>query len=1090
MTQRKTTHGILTLLLMSATLHLSAAEPAFQSTPAITPDINHPNFPRAGLCIYVGAGKNPLFTDLARNTSLLIHGLAMDDAALDAARQQISAAGLQGRITVERLPLNPLPYVRDLANLAIVDDLTALRTQGLTLDEVTRVLAPGGKLLIKKDGQWTQTVKPRPPEMDEWTHPWHGADGNLVSSDKTIQFPLGLRFEVGEPFAGLPLAIVSANGRTFTYTKHHIAGSLLTARDAFNGMLLWRTKCNAGGGFGNYLNAAPIVTDGQRVYFYKDNCVAAADAATGKLLASYPVKYLPARLLLLDGVLVAASWEDSVTVGGFASNFKHYFCCWPVRFTKTAIGAVEAFDAATAQRKWSIDVAAQDMVASDHNVYLQIYGSTSNLPPVSTMHRFEALDVQTGRERWTRPHSDFSANLLDFDLRIQEAGQGTLVIARTIGDRAVMILNGDDGTTRWQFKPKDYSMEVGPFPYIWAPIVGNQLWHDVKKYDLKTGAVVGELPETPDWLHMLMCSSINLAGNTLAFGRQSAFFDLTSPVRLKDLDPKAYFEPEKKFRLPAISGMCDLGIIPANGLYYSGGCVRFGQIPGFMAFGSCDTLSTNDFTVARVAEQGPAFGKISVSTNSPVAPDSYPTFRANAGRSACVPAKLASSYKVAWQIQATPIPAGPLAAAWDARHLPILSSPTVANDLVFVAAREANQVLAFHADTGKPAWAFTAGARIDSPPTIDKGLALFGAHDGYLYAVRASDGALAWRTRVAPREGRMVAFEQVESVWPAPGAALVCDGVVYSSAGRETETDGGVALAAFDAATGKQQWRFGIKEQIGKWPRCQNDILRISANGDLAFHQLHFNPASCAFTPMAFPVTNDFSSGYEDQLECTWLRPCNATRSGRQFFGYVPGEIFAWNDRMVYGSYAFGHFCFAISRTKIDELLKTLPKWDTTKPVPEKFKFKNVLSLQDIESDDLQKFGRISTNAFTWRIFSPPAGAVSVDAFRAKDNLLISSDTYDWPRVSPLPGQITSMILTDSGLLIAGRVFKTVDDTNEKGTNAPAGFCCVLSPETGKIVVDFPMPAVPAYEALAVTKDRIFISCENGQLVCLKPSTP
>ena len=112
------------------------------ATAGDVPDIINPNFPRQGLCIYVGAGKDPLFADLAKNTTLLIHGLAADDATFDAARQQIANAELFGRVTVEKIPIKPLPYVRDLADMMIIDDLTALSAKGLSMEEANRVLAP------------------------------------------------------------------------------------------------------------------------------------------------------------------------------------------------------------------------------------------------------------------------------------------------------------------------------------------------------------------------------------------------------------------------------------------------------------------------------------------------------------------------------------------------------------------------------------------------------------------------------------------------------------------------------------------------------------------------------------------------------------------------------------------------------------------------------------------------------------------------------------------------------------------------------------------------------------------------------------
>ena len=52
-----------------------------------------------------------------------------------------------------------------------------------------RVLAPNGVVLMKRGGEWQKTVKPWPEEMDEWTHYFHGPDGNPVGQDDSWSAP-------------------------------------------------------------------------------------------------------------------------------------------------------------------------------------------------------------------------------------------------------------------------------------------------------------------------------------------------------------------------------------------------------------------------------------------------------------------------------------------------------------------------------------------------------------------------------------------------------------------------------------------------------------------------------------------------------------------------------------------------------------------------------------------------------------------------------------------------------------------------------------------------------------------------------------
>jgi len=1019
-------------------------QPATAASADDAPDTINPNYPRAGFCIYVGAGRDSLFTALAGNTTLLIHGLAVDDTALDAAQQQIAAANLFGRVTVEKLPLNPMPYVRDLANLMIIDDLTLLSMKGLTLDEATRVLAPGGMLLIRKNGQWSKIIKARPPEMDEWTHPMHGPDGNLVSDDKTIHFPLGFRFLEGSPLVSPIASIVSANGRTFSIEDQ----CRVVARDAYNGLPLWTAREDCQFSWAGVQTFPPILTDGMRVYFCQKDNVIAADAATGQTVLTYP-KSKTSRLLLLDGVLVASDWAGA--------------------------GAVDAFAAATGQRKWTVDVRAQYMVAADGTVYLVAPSaidklSDSNCEPIKSQkavkRRLVAVDLQTGHERWSRPDTDFTTNS---DLYVQEARQGTLVLSfNTKKFEKLIVLNAMDGTTLWEIKP-DVMVNGN---YIWAPIVGNQLWNGEKKYELKTGKIIGVLPRIPPIV--VQCGGMNLAGTILNGGRMSVLYDLAPTNGTKEA---------AMFTFHAARSACNSSYIPANGMYYStlynAGCnCQQGQIGArIIGFGPCGTLpDAATFAARRMIETGPAFGKVGTTEKSSDT-SSYPIFRANAERSAAVRVKLASAYKTAWKCQAVSAPTGPLAPVWAERLLPFMTSPTVANNLVFVATREDHQVRAFHADTGKPAWSFTAGGRVDSPPTLHAGLALFGAHDGYLYALRAADGVLAWRTRLAPLERRMIAFGQIESVWPALGAVLVHDEIVYATAGRETEVDGGVALVAFNAATGKQLWASVIQPGI----RYQNDLLRFSA-GELVFHDVRIDPASGAITS-AFAQKNnallgpadwaftrpqdthaELTSGQDSLIDSYWISDPEDAHNNKHRFGRLYANLWAWDDAAIYGADHNGHACISMSREKLDELNKTIP----------------FVSYASWKGDK-----RIPADAFAWRIFSPP-NMQQIPPYKLPPN---NGVPYyipaPWTRASPLPGQITSMILTDSGLMVAGRIVKNTD----RNCKEFAGFCCLLSPATGQKIADFPMPAVPTYEALAIADNHIYVSCEDGQLLCFESAS-
>jgi len=127
----------------------------------------------------------------------------------------------------------------------------------------------------------------------------------------------------------------------------------------------------------------------------------------------------------------------------------------------------------------------------------------------------------------------------------------------------------------------------------------------------------------------------------------------------------------------------------------------------------------------------------------------------------------------------------------------------VAGGRLLVSAVDRNTLYCLDAAGGEPQWEFVAGGRIDSPPTVCGGMALFGSADGAVYALRADDGRLIWRRRLAPVDRRIMVRDRLESVWPVHGSVLVLDGVVYCAAGRSSFIDGGIRLYALDAKTGR-----------------------------------------------------------------------------------------------------------------------------------------------------------------------------------------------------------------------------------------------------------------------------------------------
>lgn len=940
-----------------------------------------------GLCVHIGCGREgseALTAELAARSGMIVHGLALDEASLERARKAVAAKGLSGRVMVEKLPINPLPYLNDLADLIVLEDAAALARQGVTAAELSRVLAPGGALLVQKDRVWMKTVKPRPQEMDDWTHPNHGADGNMVSQDRLVGFPLGLRW-----IDGLPMNVnrwaacrawVAAQGRLFLLTTN-VPENLgpepdkpqyLCAHNAWNGLPLWKVNCQTtdDGASLNWINAGSLVTDGRRVYAGQKDKVVGFDAASGTTAVTFPTRFPAARLVLADGVLVASCWEARTASKAFSDAES----VWSTWVAKGDAGTVAAYDAQSGAPKWSFPFPAQQVIAADGVAYLLMQKGN---PP--TERWIVAVELATGKERWRVPHTRFGA---ETDLQLNTAGKGYVVIAKR-GDaqglgapklapdarprlRAVFVLSAADGKTLWQISPaKSY----------WTPVVDGQLWYQSRKYDPLSGEEKGSI----GWsLGDQFCTPQTIVNNYLLRTRGGQY------VRLPENG-----NPAKDLRYGGARGACIEGMVPANGMFYTAqnNCqCQPGQVYGFVAVGPCGSLpATAEFEKPRPLEKGPAFAK------EPPEPatgeNDWPTYRGNAERTASTSCSLPGRLKELWQAPVTEPPRGPLAEAWKARLASCLTAPVSAGGRVFVAASDAGQIIALDARTGKPQWKATLGGRVDTPPTIYKGLCLVGTHDGWVYALRAKDGQLAWRTRVAPQERRMVAYGQVESVWPTVGTVLVHDGVAYACAGRTSESDGGIAVVALDPVTGKHVWG----KSIAQGPQRMNDLLAVR-NGQIAWYNVRLDAKTGQAMPGAtFP--KDPSQG--GMLDGTWTL-FKFRRSGNGFAaGKVVANILAWNEKSI----------------------------------------------------------------------------VSPTTATARD-----SEEKLWAASFARAQQVEAIALASNAAALAGR---TADSQGK-----PAGFLAVLAAANGQKLSGIPLASPPTYDGLAIAQQRVFISLQDGRLVC------
>ncbi len=720
---------------------------------------------RTGLCVHIDCGEGALTAELGLAGQLLVQGLTARRENVDRAREYIRSRGIYGRVSVDHSPFTELPYAGNLVNVLIVDHPSLLRDSGLTISEMMRVVAPLGTVWLKetgdsverdlenagfahvpvvREGGWARIVKPWPDGMDQWPQYRHDANRAATSKDRFVRPCTSLRWVAGDRWAHRSLRqAVSANGRNFYLVPNdekrlgEPPGFTVTARDAFNGLLLWQRRGNEPI---NRNCRSPLVAAGDRLFTYLGDggSLVALDAATGETVKQYS----------FHGPMV--TYHQGMLIPGQ--------------------GARAAYDAETGAKIWDGAWGYDPCVIDGDNLLL------------ATKTHIVCLDVNTGKQKWESPfHEQARAHL-------QSCRDGILLFAgyrsRTIGLGAAY--SAEDGTFLWSH---EYPLPGhGGRPDIW--LVGGLAWvHTGNPEHAATDeAWVGLDPRT------------GVVRQTVAMPekvkhrcyphRATEKFILGGGIDFIEVDSL------KVHAFHGARGACGFGYFPANGLIYGAPtlCECFAHIRGLSAF-AADPAPTAEKRAAADNSRLERYSDIPSGTS--VAATDWPTYRHDPSRSASTPAAVPSQLRI----------------QWTRRIGETVSAPVIAGDRVYVASPDAHRVVALEANDGQPIWTFTAGGPVDSPPTVAGGLALFGCRDGWVYAVSAADGRLAWRFRAAPVDRRIVSRGHVESIWPVHGSVLVLDNTIFFAAGRQSEVDGGIFLYAVDCRSGEIAWQRQIARE-------------------------------------------------------------------------------------------------------------------------------------------------------------------------------------------------------------------------------------------------------------------------------------
>ena len=1032
---------------------------------------------RPGVTVVLDASSAEELVKHAGNEVNLVHGLVRDAAAVARLNAGLLAAGKAGRITVSAWDGTRIPFVADTVNVIVV----ASGEWQVASGDIKWALAPFGGVVDRAGRALWE--KPWPEAMDEWPHYLYAPNGNSVAKDELIGAPRRIKWLAGPKMLRhhdhLPSlnAMVSSGGRVFYIFDEASSASILfppkwslIARDAFNGVVLWKKQIPEWHPHLWPLKSMPatlprrLVSIGNDVYVTLGikAPVTQLNAVDGSRVKVFAGSERCEEIIVAGDTLLALCLRGKGPLDDMDAKRGEYgkdgrATGFP--FLKNLMGSntsplwlnaerrLIAYDLKSGKEKWRADGKYAPLSLATDNRRVYFHNSKS----------LQALDFETGKKLWTSDavriweafYACYGASLVVHDdVVIFSGGEnydwqppGT----KRGADDTMTAVSAVDGKKLWSAahpssgyrSPEDLLIAQG---LVWAPDSMKKGSSTLNGLDPRTGEVKRsvELNFQHGFHHRCYSS------------RATETYMLASKVGINTIA----FDGSETVNDQWVRGACGYGFMPANGLIYATpdpcNCFPESKLNGFVALAKAnpELEAYRKKSAALIkAERGQAAG-VQASALLTKAPYSWPTYRANAARSSST---------------ANALP-GTFGQVWKQKLGGRLSAPVVASGRVYVSAIDANQIIAVGVDSGKTEWAHVAGSRVDSPPTVVGKLLYFGAADGTVTCLKADDGGTVWRRRLAPTEERIVSDGRIESVWPAHGSVTYHAGLIYAVAGRNMFVDGGLTIAALDPLTGeaKHITTHSLEGQTSGMNAVPAKTDILSASGaNLFMRSLAYN-GKCERVDQR--TRHIFSvNGY---LNDSWFHRCFWTYApswsgGCGGFGGTgnsnhSGRIMASDKADLY---AFGRGRYGWGSTFTYQLYKAPLAMAAPTPAPAASKKKG----------RKKRGGGAKKSPRTWSVDIP---ILAHSIIKSRDKLLVTGPErlYDENE--------TVQQLPDPAVLA-----RIADQAKRWNTKADV---LVIDTADGSVLKRVSLDFAPVWDGVAVAEQSVFVSGRDGALYRLK----
>jgi outer membrane protein assembly factor BamB len=762
----------------------------------------------SGLAVVIGSSLD-YAANLAAPGRMQVHLLVPsgESDAVHAVRGTVLERNLGGRVIVARLPhTGRLPHPDRFVNLLIADR-DALGEDAPALAELLRVLALRGAAYLRNDGQWRVHRPPQNPQLDGWFSHWYDASGNCVSRDRVAGFPRTAQWRHGpamEDGTADGKIVRVADGRALFVDQ---GGGDLICRDAGNGSLLWRRSVGL-----DQRNDISIAAG--RVHLWYDPEQAPSDPkrrqARGPLTAFDPATGETAQVYEKGLRAGTAKGIETPWMGRTRTLTPEPWFVVTDEHVVQAYGPdLVVLDRRTGERRWShkiedatwfSPIISDEMVLAAEAEYpgRSQRNNGSDYVRAVTAYRLQdgervwrntqvhpEREVQDAKNTWLYARSSFKTMSAADRLLLLHISSYQF---RTGG--AVAVLDIRSGEERWrrEFAAGELYTQGSQRPVIRNGEVIMLDGTGAYRFDANTGEPLGEPITRPR--EMKRSGRVN-----------GACTGSRATVEWLMANGWLYVGPDGEPKVnQAARGGCGQGVVPAHGLVFVAptACDCGDYLRGYLA------LSPESGGAAIPENTRLTSGVPTPESDSFDAP--WSIFLGNPQRTSHATSGISESLAPVWSARAVQPRDDPLRRDRRESEYDIgeLTAPVVGGGCVVVAAPETHQVIAVEEASGNVRWRFPAGGKVDTPPTLARGMAIFGCDDGAVYAVRLTDGKLVWRFRVAPTDLLAMSHGHLGSAFPTPGSVLKLGDRVIAVAGQHTDL-GGLRVWSLDLATGAAQ---------------------------------------------------------------------------------------------------------------------------------------------------------------------------------------------------------------------------------------------------------------------------------------------